>query len=53
MVRQEPVLWWLFDEVSEVIAKIQLNTIQDIENKAISGLIARIANAPGGIRYNA
>ncbi len=53
MVRENPVLGWLFDEVNKVIAKMQLVTPDDIENKAIPELIALIAKAPSGIRYDA
>jgi hypothetical protein len=39
--------------VNKVIAKMQLVTPDDIENKAIPELIALIAKAPSGIRYDA
>jgi len=49
MVKQEPMLGLLFDEVLGVIAKIKIHSVDTIKEKAIPHLITKIANYPSGI----
>ena len=54
MVSQEPMLGLLFDEVLRVIAKIRIQSVDTIKEKAIPSLIARVAGYPkkvGALEY--
>lgn len=46
MVKQQPVLWTLFDEVKKVVGKIVLTDTEIIEKKALGTFFDRLAELP-------
>jgi len=49
MVKQQPVLGTLFDEVKKVVGKIVLTDREIIEKKALATFFERVAELPSGI----
>lgn len=49
MVRQEPWIWPLFDEVKTVVGKIIIKDETTLQEKAIAALVEKIYHLPKGI----
>lgn|GEM_PF-5090484 len=39
MVKQEPMLQYAFDEIKTVVAKVELQSLADVERKSLAQLI--------------
>lgn len=46
MVKQEPWIAWIFDEVKIVVGKIYIKDVDTIKEKAIYALVEKIYNLP-------
>ena len=49
MVKQEPILWTLFDDVKKVVGKIILTDKDIIKRKALNSLLKKISSYPDAI----
>ena len=52
LVKQYPILYGMFDQVTKVIAKIEIHSMETLQEKGILGLLDLLDNTPKEPNYN-